>query len=63
MSSTIGVDTSEEILCDRIKPLLTQHAVRRYLVKRRWIVAVDGTQKFAGHQPIAPEALHQRAST
>lgn len=59
---TIPVETWENLLRDRIQRLLRSHAVREYLVQRAWVVAVDGTEKFARHQPFAPEALRQRVS-
>ncbi len=55
-------DTGEDLLRDRSQRLLRRHAVREYLVQRAWVVAVDGTQKFARHQPFASVALQQRVS-
>ncbi len=59
---TIPTETWEDLLHDRIQRLLRRHAVREYLVQHAWVVAVDGTQKFARHQPFASEALQQRVS-
>jgi hypothetical protein len=55
-------DTGEDLLHDRIQRLLRRHAVREYFVQHAWVVAVDGTQKFARHQPFASVALQQRVS-
>ena len=55
-------DTWEDLLRDRIETLLRKHTVRQYLVSHAWVVAVDGTQKFARHQPFADEALRQQIS-
>ncbi len=59
---TIPVETWETVLRDRITMLLRKHALRERLVSGAWVVAVDGTQKFARHQPFAAEALQQRVS-
>lgn len=62
MLRTIPVDEWEAVLHDRVTTILRQHGVQRYLVSHRWVVAVDGTQKFARHQAFADEALRQRLS-
>ena len=59
---TIPVDTWDAVLRDRITSLLRQHGVQQYLVQHRWVIAVDGSEKFARHQPFAPEALRQEFS-
>ncbi|MCY0880316.1 MAG: transposase family protein [Firmicutes bacterium] len=56
----IPVDDWEAVLQDRITTLLRKHAVQQYLVDHHWVVAIDGTQKFARHQPFAPEALRRQ---
>ncbi len=58
----IPVDTWDTVLRDRITALLRQHGVQQYLVQHRWVIAVDGSEKFARHQPFAPEALRQEFS-
>jgi len=60
---TIPVDDWEAVLADRITTILRKHEVQQYLVDHRWVVAIDGTQKFARHQPFADQALqHQMAN-
>lgn len=58
----IPVDDWEALLQDRITTILRKHTVQQYLVDRRWVVALDGTQKFARHQPFADQALRRRVS-
>ena len=59
---TIAVGIWENILEKRIQRLLRQHKVQRFLKLDGWVVAVDGTQKFARHQPWDPRALRQEHS-
>jgi hypothetical protein len=59
---TISVETWDAVLRDRIPTLLRKPGVQQYLVQHQWVVAVDGSEKFAPHQPFAPEALHQQFS-
>ncbi len=59
---TIPAETWETVLRDRVTTLLRKHGVHQYLVQHRWVVAVDGSEKFARHQPFAPEALRQQFS-
>ena len=59
---TIAVETWDAVLRDRITTLLRKHGVQQYLVQHQWVVAVDGSEKFARHQPFAPEALRQQFS-
>jgi hypothetical protein len=59
---TISVETWDAVLRDRITTLLRKHAGQHYLVQHQWVVAVDGSEKFARHQPFAPEALRQQFS-
>ena len=54
----ISVDEWESLLKDRIQQLLQKRKVQQLLEKSGWVVAVDGTQKFARHQPWDPKALH-----
>ncbi len=58
----IPVEDWEALLHDRITTLLRKHAVQQYLVDHRWVVALDGTQKFARHQRFADQALRRRVS-
>lgn len=57
---TIPEETWSAILQERIQALLKQHHVRQFLVQHAWVVAIDGTQKFARHQPWDPHALRQK---
>lgn len=59
---TIPVETWDDILRDRVTTLLRKHGVQQYLVQQHWVIAVDGSEKFARHQPFAPEALRQQFS-
>ncbi len=59
---TIPVETWETVLGERIATLLRQHQVQQYLVHGHWVVAIDGTQKFARYRPFAPEALRRQVS-
>lgn len=44
---------------DRITSMLGKHGVQQYLVDHQWVVAIDGTQKFARHQPFADQAVRR----
>lgn len=59
---TIPEATWDSILHERIQHLLAQPKVRQFLVEQAWVVAVDGSQKFARHQPWDPKALRQKFS-
>ena len=59
---TIPVSAWEDMLEEQIQRLLRQHKVQRFLELTGWVVAVDGTQKFARHQPWDPKALRQHQS-
>lgn len=59
---TIPAETWEALLQERVTTLLRKHGVQQYLVQHRWVVAVDGSEKYARYQPFAPEALRQKVS-
>lgn len=59
---TIPVADWEALVADRITTILRKHGVQQYLVDQRWVVAVDGTQKFGRRQRFADEALRARRS-
>jgi len=59
---TIPVEDWETVLKDRITAILRKQSVQQYLVDHQWVVAIDGTQKFARHQPFADQAVRRRIS-
>jgi len=54
---TIPQETWESIVMSPIKKLMHHHKVRQHLRLGSWVVAIDGTQKFARRQPWDPKAL------
>lgn len=50
----------ENILGTTVRKLLRRKKLQALLVEKRYVVAVDGTQKFARTASFAPEALHRK---
>ena len=44
---TIPAETWEDVLRDRVTTFLRKHGVHQYLVQHRWVIVVDGSEKFA----------------
>jgi len=59
----IDVEGIQEAMADLVEDLIRNKKFWRYLVRRRYLIAIDGTQKFARDIPWAPESLerHPRA--
>jgi hypothetical protein len=54
------VEDWEAVRRDRITPIVRKHGVQEYLVDQRWVVAIDGSPKFARHPPFDDAALRRR---
>jgi hypothetical protein len=50
----------QSVLKDTVKRLLRNGRLKSFLVQHRYVVAIDGTQKFTSQKPFAPEALRRR---
>jgi hypothetical protein len=53
----IPADKIEDILGTTVR--IRKKKLQALLVEKRYVVAIDGTQKFTRTVPFAPEALHR----
>lgn len=58
----IEVDEIETAHIRLLKRLIRNKKFRNYLVKKRYLIAVDGTQKFTTGQCLAEEQLHRNVN-
>lgn len=58
----IPADHLEDILGTTVRKLLRKKKLQAFLVEKRYVVAIDGTQKFIRTIPFAPEALRRKKS-
>lgn len=57
----IPADKIEDILGTTVRKLLRNKKLQALLVEKHYVVAIDGTQKFARTVSFAPEALHRKS--
>ncbi|MBC7342452.1 MAG: transposase family protein [Clostridia bacterium] len=57
----IPAEQIENILRITVRKLLRNKKLQALLVEKRYVVAIDGTQKFTRTVPFAPEALHRKS--
>jgi hypothetical protein len=50
----------EQVLLDRVRGLLRHRKLQALMVRRHYVIAIDGLQKVARDAPWAPEALRWR---
>lgn len=56
----IPAEQIENILGTTVRKLLRKKKLQALLVEKHYVVAIDGTQKFARTASFAPEALHRK---
>jgi hypothetical protein len=56
----IPAENIENVLGRKIAKLLRSHKLRALLVEKRYVVAIDASQKFTRTIPFAAEALHRQ---
>ncbi|MDN5365844.1 MAG: hypothetical protein PWP44_1047 [Thermacetogenium sp.] len=56
----IPAEQIENILGTTVRKLLRNKKLQALLVEKRYVVAIDGTQKFTRTVPFAPEALRRK---
>lgn len=57
----IPAESIEQVLGKTVARLLRSKKLNALLVERRYVVAIDGTQKFTRTLPFAEEALHRQS--
>lgn len=57
----IPADQIENVLGTTVRKLLRKKKLQALLVEKHYVVAIDGTQKFARTVPFAPEALRRKS--